>query len=207
MKKLGLIIIFLLIGFIFCSIGIRADNSSISAEQIKQASEDLKNSGSEAINNAISQPEIQSFVDEANKYIGPISKFLFGIELEFSWIFFFSLFLWIILVVIVNNVIGEVLSYNKWLAFLGALVIATLAMNTYGDNFAVWISTFATSWLSAGLAIATGLVFLVIYSIFSKLVLLRGSHKERMEKASQKGKILNISAKVEKERLEAEAED
>jgi len=107
-------------------------------------------------------------IAKINSYVGPITRVLFGVELTLSWIFIFSLVLWILLIEIIVMPVSEIFDWNIWWSLTGAGIIATLAMQGFGKDFVVWIEVLVTQWYIGAVVIVMASIFGVIYSVAMK---------------------------------------
>jgi len=83
-------------------------------------------------------------IEKINKYVGPITKVLWGVELSLSWVFIFSFVLWILLIELIVMPISEILNFNLFGSLVGAGIIATLAMQGFGKDFVILINSLVT---------------------------------------------------------------
>jgi hypothetical protein len=189
MKKIFLILLvgILLMGFV-CAVEI--------PQQVTDVKNQALDTGKSAIQDISNNQIIQTI--ESNYYVGIISNFLFGVELDFSWIFCFAVLLWIILLVIVMNAVKVIVRINSFFALLIAAVIATIAMRSFGGNVASWVGSITTSWVAAIGAIITGIIFMVVYTIIMKL-LGKSVTKDRIFEAEKTGKIIRTQKEIAEE--------
>jgi hypothetical protein len=145
-----------------------------------------------------------------NKYVGGISKFLFGVELSLSWLFVFSVLLFIMLFVFVFNIAGELFSANALFSYVFSFIVSALSMHSFGKDFVVWVDTIATTWWITAAAIAVGIVSLIVYTIFMKVI---GKKMRASRLAGEKGvdkqnrEILRVQAEAVKKELFGMKED
>ncbi len=103
-----------------------------------------------------------------NGYIGPISKAILGVELSLSWIFAFSVILWVLLVGIIMEPVSEIFGWNLWWSLAGSAIIATLAMQGFGSSFVLWINSIITQWYIGAMVVVGAVIFGAIYSLFMR---------------------------------------
>jgi len=141
-----------------------------------------------------------------NKYVGPLSKILFGVELTLSWVFIFSVILWFLLVIIIFTPVSEFFEWNVWGNFLGSGLIATLSMHGFGDNFVSWINSLVTAWYIGFVVVVLAAFFGVIYSVIIRYF---GAELELAKKKSDKDKmnrdlaVIDANAKVSEMELKS----
>ncbi len=133
-----------------------------------------------------------------NEYVGPITKVLFGVELTLSWIFIFSVILWILLTELIIMPVSEIFDWNIWWSLIGSGIIATLAMQGFGKDFVIWIDSIVTAWYIGIIALIMGAVFGVVYSIVMKYI---GTKIKTMKEASEK-----VQANQDRATIHADAE-
>lgn len=121
-------------------------------------------------------------IEKINKYVGPITRVLWGVELSLSWIFIFSFVLWILLIELIIMPVSEIFDFNIWGSLAGAGIIATLAMQGFGKDFVIWINSLVTHWYIGAMTLIFGAIFAVVYSVFIKY--LGKSAKAAKEKAA-----------------------
>ncbi|MFH1522140.1 MAG: hypothetical protein ABIF18_04240 [archaeon] len=107
-------------------------------------------------------------IEKINKYVGPITKVLWGVELSLSWVFIFSFVLWILLIELIVMPFSEIFNFNILGSLFGAGIIATLAMQGFGKNFVIWIESLVTQWYIGAMVLIFGAIFAVAYSIIMK---------------------------------------
>lgn len=141
-----------------------------------------------------------------NEYVGPITKVLWGVELTLSWIFVFSVIMWILLIVLIVVPASEIFEFNVLGSLAVAAIIASLAMQGLGQNLVIWMESLATQWWIAIIVMATSLIVGIIYSMVMKYF---GAEVKAGKEAAKKARmardraIIHASAKVEKERLKS----
>ncbi len=136
-------------------------------------------------------------IEKINKYVGPITKVLWGVELSLSWVFIFSFVLWILLIELIVMPISEILNFNLFGSLVGAGIIATLAMQGFGKDFVILINSLVTQWYIGAMTLVFGVFFGVFYLTIMKYLGLRV--KEAKEKAAadqteRDRKILRVDA-------------
>lgn len=138
-----------------------------------------------------------------NEYVGPITKVLFGVELTLSWIFIFSVVLWILLIELIIMPVSEIFDWNIWWSLTGSGIIATLAMQGFGKDFVIWIEALVTAWYIGAVVIVGAAFFGVVYSIFIRYL---GFKIKRMKKAEAEAKTEEDRAVIHARRELAEKE-
>lgn len=139
-----------------------------------------------------------------NEYVGPITKVLFGVELTLSWIFVFSVLLWLLLIEVILMPVSEIFDWNLWWSLLGSGIIATLAMQGFGKNFVVMINVLVTQWYIGLTVVAFSFVFGFFYSVIMKYAGAWVEHQKEMAvktKTARDRAIISASAEVESKRL------
>lgn len=143
-------------------------------------------------------------IEKINKYIGPITRVLWGVELSLSWIFIFSFVLWILLIELIVVPMSEILDFNVWGSLFGAGIVATLAMQGFGKDFVVWIESLMTQWWVGFIVLVFAVVIGMVYSIFANVI---GKKVEEAKEESKKAQterdrdVLHADANISKERL------
>ncbi|MBT7102560.1 hypothetical protein HN935_03555 [archaeon] len=133
-----------------------------------------------------------------NKYVGWFSKLLLGVELSLSWIFVFSIVLFILLFVIVYNSINGFFNSSALFSAVFAFIVSILGMQGMGKDFVVWVDSVATTWWLSAIVILFGIIVGFIYAIFAKTI---GKKFIESRKAAQ-----SEDDKKEKELFRAQAE-
>ena len=213
MKKIGVILISLLLLNIICFSLIRAENipgMPISESDLNKVEnltnkiplDEQGNVDESKVTEWKSQAELR--IEQINKYIGPVSKFLFGVELSLSWMFVFSVLLWITIALLITSPIKDILNLNTLLAFLIGIIIATIGMNTLGPKLISMISLALNTWWAAVIAIVLIVIILAVYIGIMKTFgdNLRAKNKQdeealREQKAETVEKINDIRLKGE----------
>jgi hypothetical protein len=107
-------------------------------------------------------------IEKINEYVGQITNFFWGVELSLTWIFVFSVVVWIILIELIVMPVSELFKFNVLGSLVIAFIIATLAMQGFGQNFVVWMNSIAESWKAAAMALVFMVIFAIIYSFIMK---------------------------------------
>jgi len=144
-------------------------------------------------------------IAKINKYVGPLSKLILGIELEISWIFLFSVVLWILLIGFILVPTREIFNWNPLMNLTGSMIIATLAMQSFGKNLVIWVESLITAWYVSLFVLVASAFFGVIYSIMMKYFakqIKAAKEKAAKEKSKKDRAIISASSKVEEKRLE-----
>jgi hypothetical protein len=147
------------------------------------------------------QADISQRFDSLNEHVGPISRILFGVELEFSLTFVFALFFWIILFVILSQIISVAFDLNKYLNWLIGAIIASLSMYSFGDNFVNLIGSFSNSWYALGLAIATAVIIWIVYLFLRKFIFKKILFSSDIESAEKEAKVKETLERIRREEL------
>ncbi|MFH0808358.1 MAG: hypothetical protein V1888_01960 [archaeon] len=186
MKRVVLLLV--LFGLIFVS-AVDAPTTGIGSEDVEK----IQNlTGSLPINHDTGQIDFDKYdfktkadarIAAVNEYVGPITKVLFGVELTLSWIFIFSVVLWILLIEIIVMPVSEIFDWNIWWSLTGAGIIATLAMQGFGKDFVVYIEALVTQWYIGAMVIVIASIFGVVYSVAMKYF---GKEIEMMKEAAAK---------------------
>jgi len=138
-------------------------------------------------------------IAKINEYVGPFSKIVFGIELEISWIFIFSVVLWILLFGFILVPAREIFNWNPLMNIVGSIIIATLAMQGFGKNFVVWIESLVTTWYISLFVLVASAFFGVIYSIMVKYFakqIKAAKEKAEKEQSTQDNKVIHARRKM-----------
>ncbi len=138
-----------------------------------------------------------------NEYVGPITKVVFGVELTLSWIFLFSVVLWILLTELIIMPVSEIFDWNIWMSLVGSGIIATLAMQGFGKDFVVWINSLITAWYIGLIALIMGAAFGVVYSFIMRYF---GAEMKAMKEAAAKTQTKQDRAVIHADRELAEKE-
>ncbi|MCD4771046.1 hypothetical protein K8R30_01370 [archaeon] len=209
MKRLGVFLI------LFCLIFVSAVEDPTSQELGEKEVEDIN----KMVENIPINPEgevnfegykpFKTKADERiakiNKYVGPFSKIILGVELEISWIFIFSVVLWILLIGFILVPVREIFNWNPLMNLAGSIIIATLAMQSFGKNLVIWVESLVTAWYISLFVLVASAFFGVIYSIMMKYFakqIKAAKEKAAKEKSKKDRAIISASSKVEEKRLE-----
>ncbi|MBX4196240.1 hypothetical protein KW805_01490 [Candidatus Pacearchaeota archaeon] len=138
--------------------------------------------------------------------LSPVFKVLIGIDYSLSWIFFLSLGLWVVMFVIIYRVVKEIFQTNQWVAVGIAVIIPALgARNGLLAKAVLLASPFFGGLWRIILSIALGVVLLLFYSTYMKLIgkQLKESQKKdaearQGEKAEDVERIHDIEIKASK---------
>jgi hypothetical protein len=143
-------------------------------------------------------------IAKINEYVGPFSKIIFGIELEISWTFIFSVVLWILLMGAILVPVREIFGWNPLMTLVGSAIIATLAMQGFGKNLVIWIESLVTAWYISLFVLVASAFFGVIYSIMMKYFakqIKATKEKAAKEKNKKDMAIIGASSKLEEKKL------
>ncbi len=144
-------------------------------------------------------------IAKINEYVGPFSKIVFGIELEISWTFIFSVVLWILLMGAILVPVREIFGWNPLMTLAGSAIIATLAMQGFGKNFVIWVESLVTAWYISLFVLVASALFGVIYSIIMKYLakqLKAAKEKAAKEKTRRERAISSASSEIDRKKLE-----
>ncbi len=187
-KRLYLFVILILIGAVFVS-AIAEPNVGVGkqdAKQIQNLTKELPINSNGEIDFNSYQPfwtKADERVATINKYVGPASQMLFGVELSLSWIFVFSVILWILLVSIVVEPMQDIFNWNIWWGLISGMIIATISMHGFGNSFVLQINIIATQWYGVLIVIVSAIIIGAVYSIFMRDV---GARIKSMKEDSEK---------------------
>jgi uncharacterized membrane protein len=119
-----------------------------------------------------SKTKAEQRIEELNKYIGPVSLFLFGVPLSLSWTFAFSVLIFIIIFDFAFEPLKDGFGMKPYLAVIAGAIIAIICMHSFGEQFEALINMIIGLWWGAILAIIFGtLIFtFVVYPIIWKYV-------------------------------------
>lgn len=202
MKRVVLLLI--LFGFLFVS-GVEQPSAGVGGEDVEKIQDAVDNLpiGDDGKIDYDKYKPFKTRVDERiaeiNKYVGPITKILFGVELTLSWVFIFSVVLWILLIELIVMPVSEIFDWGLLWSFLGAGIIATLVMQGFGKDFVIWIEALVTQWYIGAVVLVGAALVGVVYSVLMKYL---GQHVEAMKKKSDKEqtdldrKIIHAHAKL-----------
>jgi hypothetical protein len=143
-------------------------------------------------------------IAKINEYVGPVTKVLFGVELTLSWIFVFSVLLWLLLIELILMPVSEIFNWNLGFSFLGSGIIATLAMQGFGKDFVAWIDVLVTQWYIAIIVVVVAFIIGFIYSGSMKYLGLKikmGKEAAAKAQTARDRAVISASAKIEKKRL------
>jgi len=206
MKKVVLLL--LLFGVMFVSASEQPTVEGVSEgdyEKIQNIVEDLPIDESGEID--FEKYDFKTKADERiakiNEYVGPITRVLFGVELTLSWIFIFSVVLWILLIELIVMPVSEIFDWNIWWSFAGSGIIATLAMQGFGKDFVIWIEALVTTWYIGAVVIVAASIIGVVYSVAMKYF---GKQIEAAKEAAAKAQTAQDRAVLHADRELAEKE-
>lgn len=145
-------------------------------------------------------------IAKINGYVGPITRTLFGVELTLSFVFVFSVLLWLLLIEIIIMPVSEIFDWDIWWSLLGSGIIATLAMQGFGKNLVIWVNLLVSAWYVGLVAIIVGAAFGVVYKIAMRFA---GDKVKAMKKESDEARteqdraVLHADAEVAKKDLKS----
>jgi hypothetical protein len=173
MKRGLIVFIFLVFLFLFANV-LAQDTPVISNEdEINNLQDTINNYTPINEDGEFDPSQYKSKAEERiakiNEYVGPITKLLWGVELSLSWIFIFSVLVWILLTEFIVMPVSELLNFNKWGSLFAAFIIATLAMQGFGKDLVAWMNSISTSWEVGSMVLGFSVIIGVVYSIVMKL--------------------------------------
>ena len=133
-------------------------------------------------------------IEELNGYVGKYTQLLWGVELSMSWIFIFSVIVWILLIELIVVPVSEIFGYKIYVSFIPAGIIATLAMQGFGKDFVAWMGSIATGW-EAGITIF--LLMLAIGFFYSFGMIFFGKKIKKAKKEAEEEKLRRAKANIE----------
>jgi phosphotransferase system glucose/maltose/N-acetylglucosamine-specific IIC component len=114
--------------------------------------------------------------------------------------------MWILLIEIIASPVADIFNKNiLWGLGLGG-VIATLAMNSFGDNFITWIDSLAQTWYASLLVIVIAIVFGVVYQVIMKTFgkkMKASKLASEGEKTGKAQKVIQTHGRVSRKELES----
>lgn len=119
-----------------------------------------------------------------NTYVGPITKFLFGVELTLSWIFIFAIVLWIEIIELIGIPLKSLFNMNSWMALLGGFCVSTIIMHGFGNRISQFLVVTLNVWWMALIALFLSIpIFFVVYPmIFKKINKMREDSAREQER-------------------------
>ncbi len=210
MKRIDVLLILLLI---LVGVASAQDSPSVAVggedvEEIQGAIDDyvpLDDSGE--VNLSKYQPfksKAEERIEKINEYVGPITKVLWGVELSLSWVFVFSFVMWILLIELVVMPMSEILDFNIWGSLFGAMIVATLAMQSMGKGFVVWMESLMTQWWVGFVVLVVAVIIGVVYSVFMKTFGKKVKEEKEVavkEQTDRDRQVVHADADVSGERL------
>lgn len=109
-------------------------------------------------------------------------KIFLNIDYSLSWAFFFTLFLWIAVVIFVYEPIKDLLGAKRWIAFLISLLVASLIAQAQGYVLALSFLSFFLQ--SAVYAVSTFFVLLCIVILYKQIMKKIGKDLQARKKKS-----------------------
>jgi hypothetical protein len=188
----------------------QADTTANDAEQLQQAIDDyspLDETGKVDFSGYDPfKSKAEQRIETINTYVGPITKVLWGAELSLSWIFIFSLIMWLLLMELILLPVSELLSFNFWGSLLFSGIIASLAMQSFGKNLVIWMNSLISQWWIGILTIGSALIIATIYYMF--MIYLGRKAKQAKQKSAEDQtekdrKILHAHAKLSEQEIKS----
>ena len=205
MKRVAILLLVLFIGiFVSALDNLDEPTTDISSEDIDNIKDKIDKLPINKDTGKIDYDKFKPFrtkaderIEKINRYVGPITRVLWGVELSLSWIFIFSFILWILLIELIIMPVSEILDFNIFGSLVGAGIIATLAMQGFGKDFVIWINSLVTQWYIGAMVLVFGVIFGVFYSVIMKYLGMRvkeTKEKAAAEQTDRDRKILHIDA-------------
>jgi hypothetical protein len=208
MKRIGVFV--LLVVLVFGGVLAAEPEVGVGAEDVEAIEgviEDLPFDESGDVNVSKYKPfksRAEERVEVINRYVGPVTRVLWGVELEISWIFIFAFVLWILLIELIIVPVSSIFDWEIWWSLLGSAIISTLAMQGFGKDFVVWVDSLMTQWWIGIIVLGFAVIGGIAYSVFFKFI---AAHAKKIRERSKKEmterdrKILAIEAKLIKDSL------
>jgi len=143
---------------------------------------------------------ISDFIEKLN----PFFKIVLGVEYSLSWAFVFAIALWIILFMILYYPIKGMFD-KTWIAIIASFAVTSLigisgVIKKAVDLLSTIISKPWLAWLALGITIVIAAIIIYLGGGL-KQILEKEREKAAKEKTEKDRKIIETSAKVEKENL------
>lgn len=216
MKRIGLLLVLVVLfsGFVLAEegpdTGIGAESSKDDPagpdfERIEGLIDELPFDDSGDVNFSKYKPfrsKAEERIEAVNRYVGPITRVLWGVELTLSWVFVFAFIMWILLIELIIVPVSSIFDWEIWWTLLGSAIIATLAMQGFGKDFVVWMESLMTQWWVGFVVLVGAVVVGIVYSVFFKFVKAhadKAREKEAKDKTWQDRKVLAVEAKLAKD--------
>jgi len=131
-------------------------------------------------------------------FFNPLWKYTFGLEFSWSWAFFFSIIIWITLIILIYSPVKSFSEINPIITLITTIIIASIAGSTGLIEKVIDLLSTAIKniWLVGLSIIVTGIIMFFYYKYIGDLGknLKKQSRKERIKRAEeqiiQKGEIL-----------------
>ena len=139
-----------------------------------------------------------------NVYVGPVTRVLWGVELEMSWVFVFAFVVWILMIELIVVPVSSIFDWGIWWSLLGAGIISTLAMQGFGKDLVVWMEGLMTQWWVGFIVLGFAVTIGVIYSLFFKFVKKWADKTREADKKAgvdRNRKIIAVEAKLARDSL------
>jgi hypothetical protein len=127
-----------------------------------------------------SQAELR--IEAINKYVGPITKLLFGVELTLSWIFIFAFILWVELAEFIGFPLQALFNMKYGLSVIAGLAASSIIMHSFGEKLSNLLNSIFNVWWSVLSAIVVSIIFFFIIWPF----IMKGFKKKREEAEKRK---------------------
>ena len=178
------------------------------AEQIEGTVKDIEGvlGGDVEFKDILNKTNAEKRIEEINKYIGPITKVLFGYEFSLSWLFLFAFIMWILLIELVLMPVSTIFELNIFGSLAIATIIATLSMQAFGDKMVVFLESLVITWKAGLIVLFLVIIVMAVYSIIFRFF---GNKLKALKKESKKEKrkrdyaIIHARAEVAKKELES----
>tara|TARA_Y100000310_G_scaffold322783_1_gene382259 strand:+ start:1158 stop:1790 length:633 start_codon:yes stop_codon:yes gene_type:complete len=178
------------------------------AEQIEGTVKDIEGvlGGDVEFKDILNKTNAEKRVEEINKYIGPITKVLFGYGFSLSWLFLFAFLMWILLIELVLMPVSTIFELNIFGSLAIATIIATLSMQAFGDKMVVFLESLVITWKAGLIVLFLVIIVMAVYSIIFRFF---GNKLKALKKESKKEKrkrdyaIIHARAEVAKKELES----
>ncbi len=135
-------------------------------------------------------------------FFNPLWKYTFGLEFSFSWAFFFSIIIWITLIVLIYSPAKAFINANPFFPLIASIIIASLAGSTgiISKTIDLLTTILKNLWLVGLSIIITGVILFIYYKFFGNLEedLKKESKEEEVKRAEE---TIITSGKVAKENL------
>lgn len=221
MKKLGVLIILLLLLNIISLSLIKAEDNIIPGSPISESDlnkvENLTSNLPLDAQGNIDQEKVEgilgkikeindNYIQPAMEHLNPFFKLILGAEYSFSYAFVFAVIIWLILFFIIFPIASGL--FGKWYLGLiaGFAIVSLIGLSGVIKKAADMITTMITTWWLALIALIVAVVIGVLLYFFSssfKDYINKQKEQEKKDKEKQDREVLHTSAEIEKEKLES----